>query len=153
MKTGDRLLLFAAEGFGTGLAAKAPGTFGSLPGVAICWGLWQLEAVWWHFLLVWLIMFLLGIPLCTRAAELRQRKDPGSVVWDEMTAFPLIFVFVPPDWSALILSFLYFRVFDILKPSPVRTFERLPKGLGIMADDQIAALYATAVLWVTLKAL
>jgi phosphatidylglycerophosphatase A len=121
--------------------------------VAVCWGMWQLNAVWWHYLLLWLVMFLAGIPLCTRAASLRQRKDPGSVVWDEMTAFPLMFVVVSVSWPALAMSFLFFRLFDILKPWPVRRFERLPGGLGIMADDQIAAVYAGAILWVVTRAL
>ncbi len=64
-----------------------------------------------------------------------------------------MFTVVSPEPTALILSFLYFRVFDILKPWPVPRFELLPKGLGIMADDQIAACYATGILWLTMRAL
>jgi phosphatidylglycerophosphatase A len=143
MKLIDRLLLFTAEGFGSGMIPVAPGTFGSIPGVALCWAMGQLHAVTWQFGVVWIAMFAVGIPLCTRAARLRNRKDPGSVVWDEMTAFPLMFLLVPVTGKSLVLGFVLFRIFDIAKPWPIRRFEKLPDGLGIMADDQIAAAYAT----------
>jgi phosphatidylglycerophosphatase A len=143
---GDHLTLLLAEGCGLGCLPVAPGTFGSLPGVPLGWLLWHWQVPVQLRLALWLVMFLIGIPLCQRAAFLRGKKDPGSVVWDEIAAFPLIFSMIHDSWMMLVGGFLLFRVFDIVKPWPVKRFERLPGGLGIMADDQIAALYAGAVL-------
>lgn len=145
---GDHLTLLLAEGGGLGCLPVAPGTFGSLAGLPLGWLLWHWQVPVPFRLALWLAMFLVGIPLCQRAAVLRGKKDPGSVVWDEITAFPLIFSMIQDSWMMLVGGFLLFRVFDVAKPWPVKRFEQLPGGLGIMADDQIAALYAGAVLLV-----
>lgn len=145
---GDHLTLLLAEGGGLGCLPVAPGTFGSLAGLPLGWLLWHWQVPVPFRLTLWLAMFLVGIPLCQRAAVLRGKKDPGSVVWDEITAFPLIFSMIQDSWMMLVGGFLLFRVFDVAKPWPVKRFEQLPGGLGIMADDQIAALYAGAVLLV-----
>ena len=144
----QRTVLFLAEGFGLGRMPVAPGTFGSLPGVLLCWGAQELQIGATVCLTIWLLLFLLGIPLCRIAAELRQTHDPGSVVWDEITAFALLAAVMGPSWHWLIGGFVLFRIFDIGKPWPVRRFERWPGGLGIMADDQAAGVYAAAVLWI-----
>lgn len=138
----ERFVLFAAEGFGLGRVPVAPGTFGSLWGFPIGWGLGYFETGATARLLIWLLMFVVGIPICGVGARLRNRKDPGSVVWDEMTAFPLVFAFTPVGWPWLIAGFALFRFFDVVKPWPIRKFEELPGGLGIMVDDQIAAVMA-----------
>lgn len=143
---GDHLTLLLAEGCGLGRLPVAPGTFGSLVGLPVGWLLWQWQVPVLFRLTLWLVMFLIGIPLCQRAALLRGKKDPGSVVWDEITAFPLIFSMIHDSSMMLVGGFLLFRVFDVTKPWPTKRFERLSGGLGIMADDQIAALYAGAVL-------
>jgi phosphatidylglycerophosphatase A len=142
----ERWLLFVAEGFGTGRTRIAPGTFGSLPGVLLMAGLQWLHAGPLTCLAVWLLCFLAGIPLCRRAAELRGRHDPGSVVWDEITAFAILAAVAKPGWQGLFAGFVLFRIFDIAKPWPVNRLERLPGGLGVMADDQAAALWAALLL-------
>lgn len=142
----DSLVLWLAEGGSLGRIPKAPGTFGSLWGLPIGYLFWQFQTPPVFRGLVWLAFFLPGIWLCSRAAQLRQRKDPGSVVWDEITAFPLVWIAAEFSWPLLLTGFLLFRLFDIAKPWPIRQFEKLPGGLGIMADDQIAGLYAAAVL-------
>lgn len=94
-------------------------------------------------------LVLAGIPICTRAARLLDGKDPGPVVLDEAVAVPLVLLVVPPAArgpAALVAAFVLFRVFDILKPPPVRQVERLPEGVGIIADDQVAAALAAACL-------
>ncbi|MFM8415547.1 MAG: phosphatidylglycerophosphatase A [Planctomycetota bacterium] len=94
-------------------------------------------------------LVLAGIPICTRAARLLDGKDPGPVVLDEAVAVPLVLLVVPPAArgpASLAAAFVLFRVFDILKPPPVRQVERLPEGVGIMADDQVAAALAAACL-------
>lgn len=155
----DWTALVLATGMGIGFVPVAPGTFGSLLGLLLAWLVvgvsgWPvgLQAV------VEGVILLAGIPICGRAARLFGRPDPGSVVYDEVAALPLVFLSVPFAFStsmalpAAILGFAWFRLFDIVKPWPVHRLERFPGGLGIMIDDVAAALYATAALWLTLKA-
>jgi phosphatidylglycerophosphatase A len=101
---------------------------------------------------------LVGIPLCSQAADLLGRgKDPSAVVYDEFAAIPLTLLVVPPSSRTplvLAVAFILFRVFDIWKPFPCRLLERLPNGLGIMADDWAAAAWSALVLavasrWIT----
>jgi len=145
MKPTDRAILFAAEGFGLGRIPFAPGTFGSLWGLPLGW-LFCYGIDWRGRLTIGAALFLAGIPLCGRAAELRHRKDPGSVVWDEIAAFPLVYAFVPIHVGTLLAGFVLFRIIDIAKPPPIRKLERLGGGLGIMIDDQIAAVWAACLL-------
>ena len=91
------------------------------------------------------IAFCLGVPICSRAAEYLERKDPPEVVLDEIAAFPIVFLTVPVDLTTGVLGFLWFRLFDITKPWPMKRLEHLPRGLGIMADDSAAALYAACI--------
>ena len=142
----DRGILFVAEGWGLGRISVMPGTFGSLWGLILGWLLGQSVPEWWGRLGVGLVMFLVGVPLCNRAAQLRGRDDPGSVVWDEIAAFPVVYAFVQINWQTLITGFVLFRVFDICKPPPIRRIEQLPGGLGIMLDDTVAAVWAMIVL-------
>ena len=157
----DPALLVATCG-GVGRAPVAPGTFGSLVGLplslatgaAAAWAASRLSlagplpaALIEAALIAGL--FLLGIPLCSRAAGLLGSKDPGPVVLDEAVAVPVVLLAVPlADRSPAVLAaaFVLFRFFDILKPPPVRQLERLPAGLGIMADDVAAALLAAGCL-------
>ncbi|MFO0977698.1 MAG: phosphatidylglycerophosphatase A [Planctomycetaceae bacterium] len=148
LRNSDRIVLLLGEGFGLGRAKKAPGTFGSLLGVPIGWLFWKFDVHWSIRLAVFAALFIPGIAICSRCALLRGKKDPGSVVWDEITAFPLVYLFLKLNWWWLLAGFGLFRFFDIAKPWPIRFFERLPGGLGIMADDQIAGLYAGAILCV-----
>lgn len=157
----DPAMLVATCG-GVGRAPLAPGSFGSLVGLplslatgfAAAWaaGRWPgagpVAAVAIEGGLI-AALVLLGIPVCTRAARLLGGKDPGPVVFDEAAAVPVALLAVPAaDRSPAVLAaaFVLFRVFDILKPPPVRQLERLPAGLGIMADDVAAALLAAGCL-------
>lgn len=157
----DPALLVATCG-GVGRAPVAPGTFGSLVGLplslatgaAAAWVASRLPAgspLGPTLIETGLIagLFLLGIPLCSRAAALLGSKDPGPVVLDEAVAVPVVLLVVPlADRGPAVLAaaFVLFRIFDILKPPPVRQLERLPTGLGIMADDIAAAGFAAACL-------
>jgi phosphatidylglycerophosphatase A len=150
MSSRDRIILFVAEGFGLGRIRFAPGTWGSLWGLPLGWSLGYFHASLWSRLAVAAAMFVIGVPLCNRAAKLRDTKDPGSVVWDEIAAFPLVYAFVPRDghqqWIVLVLGFILFRIFDIWKPPPVRQCDKLGGGFGIMIDDTVAACYAAVFL-------
>ena len=142
----DRGVLFIAEGCGLGRIRIMPGTFGSLWGLPLGSLLGQEVPMWWGRLGIGFLMFLGGIPLCSQAARLLGDKDPGSVVWDEIAAFPLVYAFVPITWQTLLIGFVLFRIFDISKPPPIRSVERFEGGLGIMIDDTVAGLYAACAL-------
>lgn len=92
------------------------------------------------------IVTLIGIPAATLAARAAARKDPGFVVIDEVAGQLISLIAVPLKWQTFLAGFILFRVFDILKPPPVRQLERLPEGTGIVVDDVAAGLYALAVM-------
>jgi len=136
------LQVWLALGLGAGDSPVAPGTVGSLWGPVLVWGLAAagVESLW--LLPVLVILFLVGVPLCDAGAKYFGKKDPGAVVFDEIAAYPLVHLLVPLGWTTVWIGFILFRIFDILKPWPIKKFEELPGGWGIMADDTIAALYA-----------
>ncbi|MCA9262910.1 MAG: phosphatidylglycerophosphatase A [Planctomycetales bacterium] len=142
-------ILFVATGACIGFIPWAPGTWGTLWGLPLTWSLWFLPG-WPLRIAVAFALFLVGIPLCDRAAKRLGLKDPGPVVWDEIVAMPVTFMFVDPAELGrpivLVLGFALFRLFDITKPPPARQLEKLPGGLGIMADDFSAGVYACLVL-------
>lgn len=138
-----------AVGFGSGLLKPAPGTWGSLVGVIFAVFLWKLTACPAFFLVLSMISFLAGIYLCQKTSDDLGVHDDGRIVWDEMVAVWLMFAFLP-EYNLLYfgLTFLAFRIFDILKPYPIRYFDQhLHGGLGIMFDDILAAGYALATLY------
>ena len=145
----DRALLLMATGLGLGFFPMAPGTIGSLAGLPLAWGLQHLPL--WGQVAAAVLGFLVGIPICAAGARLLGTSDPGAVVFDEIVAFSVIFLFVPFIWWTAAAGFVLFRLFDIWKPWPARRLERLPGGLGIMADDFVAGFYASACLWLLFR--
>ena len=93
-----------------------------------------------------IIVTVIGIPAATRVARASGKKDPSFVVIDEVTGQLISLIAVPLAWKTFLAGFILFRVFDILKPPPVRQLERLPEGTGIMLDDVAAGIYALAVM-------
>lgn len=149
--------VLAATAFGVGRVPFAPGTFGALLGVPLSMGIAWLasriapDPVGAHVAEVGLAtaICMLGIPICSRAAAKLGRKDPGAIVLDEVASMPLAVLFVPPAArtpALLAVAFVLLRIFDIGKPFPCRQLERLPAGLGIMADDWGAAAWTAACL-------
>lgn len=142
---------FIALGFGSGLAPRAPGTFGTLLG----WALFP--ALGGSFddvtLLVLLAVFFAGgVLACNRAGRALGVPDHGAIVWDEMVAIWLVLLFTPSSllWQAVAVGL--FRFFDIVKPPPVRNVEAAFKGgFGVMIDDIVAAGYALLVLAVLVR--
>jgi phosphatidylglycerophosphatase A len=159
-----RVSLAIATAFGLGYIPKAPGTFGSLFSVV-------LAGLWWHLLMAHAIFLDNWIPdyrfpaslagfailtsgfglfASTRVAKYADKKDPQIVVIDEVSGQLISYLGIGaamPNWKYLLLGFILFRVFDIWKPFPARQAESLPGGLGIMADDWIAGVYAAIGLW------
>jgi len=131
---------FIAYGFGAGLSPKAPGTFGTLVAIPIFWLIqdWSLTA----YLAFTLIAFLFGIWICQRTVDWLKQDDPGGVVWDEVVGYLVSMSFAPIGWEWMLVGFVLFRFFDIVKPWPVSLADRkLHGGLGIMLDDVLAGLY------------
>ena len=135
---------FIAFGFGAGLAPYAPGTFGSVVGVVAAWWLLELPLVARIAVVLGVIAF--GIWLCGESARRLKAHDDQRIVFDEIAGVLLTsLAVVEKTFFALALVFVFFRVFDIWKPWPIRDVDHsLHGGLGIMLDDLIAALYAAA---------
>lgn len=135
---------FLAVGFGSGLLKPAPGTWGSLAGLMVAIILWTATQSSIFFAILTLISFILGCYICHKTSQDLNIHDDGRIVWDEIVAIFLMFTYLP-EYNLLgyILAFISFRIFDILKPFPIRYFdEKLEGGLGIMFDDILAAIFA-----------
>ncbi|GGG76938.1 phosphatidylglycerophosphatase A family protein [Edaphobacter dinghuensis] len=136
--------------FGAGLLKPGPGTYGSIAAVL----LWFIAA---HIfpvtslsltigtIIAAIVVTLIGIPAATIVARESGREDPGHVVIDEVAGQLIALIAIPADWRHAALSLLLFRLFDILKPPPIRQLERLPEGTGIMLDDVAAGILALIV--------
>lgn len=139
------LAVFLATGLWVGLVPWAPGTVGALWGVLLAWGLGELPLLWRVTTIF--ALCLVGIPLCTAAARRLGKKDPGCIVFDEIASLPITYFLIPMDTGWIVAAgFLLHRIFDITKPPPARALERLPDGLGIMADDWAAGIYSNLAL-------
>jgi phosphatidylglycerophosphatase A len=143
----ERAAILLATGLGVGHLRTAPGTFGSLWGLVLAWGLHSAGLQPAIYVLAAVAIFLLGVPVCAAAARYFGTHDPSACVYDEIAAFPVVFALAPFTPASAVAGFLLFRLFDIWKPWPVRRLERLPGGWGIAADDLMAGVYAGACLW------
>ena len=134
-----------AFGFGSGLSPKAPGTFGTLAAIPLYLLLSQLALPIYVGLL--LASFAVGIYLCGKTARDLGVHDHPGIVWDEFVGFWLTMLVAPAGWLWIVLGFVLFRIFDILKPWPISFLDkRIHGGFGIMIDDVVAGLYALLIL-------
>jgi phosphatidylglycerophosphatase A len=132
---------FFGLGFGSGLAPKAPGTFGTLVGYPLFW-LISAYALSTQLIII-SALFLIGIYFCGVTGKALGVSDHGGIVWDEIVAMMLVLAFTPNQWQWWLVAFLLFRLFDIWKPFPIRQFDaKLKNGFGVMFDDLLAAIYA-----------
>ena len=122
----------------------APGTAGSVVGVALVVGLQALGSVPVDLVALAAVL-VLGVWSAGVVERDLGRTDPGAVVIDEVAGMLVTLLWVPVGWMGIVVGFLVFRILDIIKPFPVRTAERLPGGWGIMADDVAAGVYAQIV--------
>ena len=141
---------FLGLGFGSGLAPKAPGTFGTLAAVPIYWLMQDLPLA--LYLAIVVIAFIAGIWICQKSADWLQQNDPSAVVWDEIVGYLITMIAAPSGWQWMVLGFVLFRFFDILKPWPINLADKaIHGGLGIMVDDVIAGVFAlVGVQWIYL---
>jgi phosphatidylglycerophosphatase A len=140
--------------FHVGRLHPAPGTWGSAA-ATLLWA--ALAYVLPHTLrplavaALALLVILVGIPAATRVSVALVTKDPQFVVIDEVAGQLIALIAVPLAWKTFLAGFILFRVFDIIKPPPVRQLEKLPEGTGIVLDDVAAGIYALAVMQLLLR--
>lgn len=145
----SRLSWLIATFFGIGYLRPGPGTYASTLTVLLWWASAQTISARWLLpvaVAVSLAVTLIGIWPSTMVARESAVKDPGFVVIDEVAGQMIALIGVPPHWKYLLASLILFRVFDIMKPFPLRRLEKLPEGTGIMMDDVGAGLYALVLL-------
>ena len=143
---------FLAFGFGSGTAPVAPGTFGTLVAVPI-YLLFSALNLWLYLLLI-SIMLVLGVWICHVTARDLGVHDHSGIVWDEIVGYLITMTAIPPSWHTILLGFILFRIFDILKPWPIAWADkRIHGGLGIMLDDVMAGIYALVFLHLVLQIL
>ena len=136
---------FLAFGLGSGLSPFAPGTMGTLVAIPFIFPLRGLGVT--GFWLALILLFAFGVWLCGRVSQKLGVHDHGGIVWDEWLGFWLTAAFIPLTWPWLLAAFVLFRVFDILKPWPIRQLDKnVEGGLGIMIDDVVAAVFAILIL-------
>ncbi len=142
LKTPLGLLAF---GFGSGLSPWAPGTMGTLLAWALVPLLLMLPFLWQVIFVV--SSLLAGIWICDVVDKRLGVHDHGGVVWDEIAAFWLCVLFIPYQWQWLLVAFVLFRFFDIIKPWPIGWADKqVSGGLGIMLDDVLAAVWTILIL-------
>ncbi|MGB1261972.1 MAG: phosphatidylglycerophosphatase A [Cognaticolwellia sp.] len=134
---------FLALGFGSGLAPKAPGTFGTLAAVPLFLLLASLDNLVYLALII--VMSIAGVYICGKAAKDAGVHDHGAIVWDEIVGFLITMFLIPVTWQTIVVGFVLFRFFDILKPWPISYLDKnCHGGLGIMLDDIVAGIAAWA---------
>lgn len=130
-----------AFGFGSGLAPKAPGTAGTLAALPIFYLLAQLPL--YTYIGVTLVAFAIGVYLCGQASKWLGVHDHGGIVWDEFVGMWITMIAAPTGWPWLVVGFVLFRFFDMLKPWPISLADKhIHGGFGIMVDDVFAGLAA-----------
>lgn len=136
-----RFAVFVATVAYCGYFPIAPGTVGSAAGLVVYALVWWVHSPPVEMGLI-LGLFALGIWAATTAERYFGGIDPGPIVIDEVVGMLITLAFIPVGWSAALAGFVLFRIFDVIKPYPAGRFERLHGGLGVMADDAMAAVYA-----------
>ena len=140
-------LLLLAFGFGSGLSRKMPGTMGTVAAIPLY--LLLIQTSGWIYLLATLISIIAGIAICNYAAQKLQVPDYGGIVWDEIAGFLITLCWLPFSWQNLLAGFVLFRLFDILKPWPIKWLDQhVHGGFGIMLDDVVAGVFAALILQV-----
>lgn len=134
-----------AFGFGSGLSPKAPGTAGTVMAIPLYLLFEGLPLLHYSVLLV--VTFLLGVYLCHKTAEDLGVHDHPGIVWDEFVGYWITMFAAPAGWLWILIGFVLFRLFDILKPWPISWCDKhVDGGFGIMIDDVLAGLMALAVM-------
>ncbi len=138
-------VVLLATGFGSGLAPKAPGTAGTMFAVPLVYLMQTLSID--YFIAIAVVTSIIGVWICDVAAKRLNVHDHPGIVFDEIAGYFITMIAAPAGWFWLLLGFVLFRVFDIIKPWPISWLDKKVKGgFGIMIDDIVAGLFALAVL-------
>ncbi|MBL4671530.1 MAG: phosphatidylglycerophosphatase A [Arenicella sp.] len=140
---------FLALGFGSGLIKPAPGTWGTLAAVPLYLLIVSFVSTssYAYFGII-LFSFVIGIYLCGKTAADAGVHDHGSIVWDEIVGFFITMALLPVTWQNVVLGFILFRLFDIVKPWPIKLLDKhVHGGFGIMIDDVLAGVFAWVLLF------
>jgi len=141
MSFNEKVILFVASGFKTGDIPFAPGTFGAVLGLPICFFLSKLALP--AALTVVLVFMVFAIWIAGRAQSITGLNDPGNIVIDEISGLMVALLGIPFSLFSIVLGFTFFRLFDIFKPFPVRFLEKkLSGGVGVVIDDVAAGIYS-----------
>jgi phosphatidylglycerophosphatase A len=145
-----KIVITFTSSLGLGLSPFAPGTFGTLPALPLCWALSSLNK-WGAGLLGYLaigaVLYFLGVWASFAAERIYQKKDAGHISIDEIVGYMATMLLLPTDsWAWLWAGFFVFRFFDIVKPAPARVWQLMPGGWGVMVDDLVAGLYGCGLL-------
>lgn len=140
MSLSKRLAFVFATGFGSGYSPYAPGTAGSAVGLVFVWGM-SLLSLPGQFVAV-LVMSVLSMIAADVVARSLGLKDPGVIVADEIAGMMVTMFALPFTATTAFLGFILFRIMDVVKPPPARQFERFKGGVGVVADDLMAGVYA-----------
>ncbi len=136
-------------GFGSGLAPKMPGTMGTVIGVVLFILFPVLD--WKIYLGIVALAFIVGVFLCDYTAKALNVHDHPGIVWDEIVGYFITMFMVPKSWVWILIGFILFRIFDILKPWPISIADKkVHGGFGIMLDDVIAGVFALIIIQITL---
>lgn len=145
MKFRERAVLFVATGFFIGTVPFAPGTFGSLIGLPVCFLLSRLNFLQSVICILVFILFAIGV--ASAAEKIIKQKDPGQIVIDEIAGLMVTLAGLPFNLKTALAGFIIFRVFDILKPFPIRSLEkRVGGGSGVVLDDVLAGVYGNLII-------
>ncbi len=137
---------FLAFGFGAGLSPRAPGTCGTLVAVPLIMFIGSFGFV--AHAIAAAVLCVSGVYICGASAKRLRVHDHPGIVWDEIAGFAITMLFVPLTLTSLLIGFVLFRFFDIVKPWPIREADHsLTGGLGIMLDDVIAGVFAGLILY------
>ena len=135
-----KLILFAATCAGVGYSPVAPGTAGSVVGLAVYAALTPLPTA--LYVAVLGVLSAAAAWIAGRAERLLESQDDGRIVIDEIAGMLASLAFLPARVDVALAGFVLFRLFDVWKPPPVRRAERLPGGVGVVMDDLVAGVYA-----------
>ena len=136
---------FIACGFGIGALPIMPGTFATIASIPLYLLLVQLPLS--AYITITILLNLAGIYLCGKTNRDFGTNDHPAAVWDEIAAFPIVMIAIPPTWYTILIGVILFRIFDIWKPGPIGWIDRhIHGGLGVMLDDVAAALVSLAIL-------
>lgn len=144
----DHLAMAIASLFGIGYIPFCPGTFGTFATIVL-YAVLARFSISSQFVTICVIFFI-GVRAAQKAEKILNKKDPGVVVIDEAAGYLVTMCFLPFSITAAFTGFFLFRMFDILKPFPIRRLEKIPGGWGIMMDDLLAGIYSSLMLRVIL---